>query len=744
MIRFMKCPPNIALHRLALCLGAVICALLSVTRADADSTEPVREPLYHESLRPQFHFTARYWDEYQLHPPNHHEGWINDLNGLMVHDGEYHLFAQRWWSAWLHAVSTDLIHWRELRPAFGKDEEYGGTQSGGGVVDIHNTSGLGDGITPPMLAFWSSTDNLNQCISYSLDRGRSWTKYKSNPVLVHPYRDPNVFWYEPDQKWIMILYGPADQSQPVTAYGFNGENNDAHELRTFTPGEWTCSAVRLFENGRVTATDPSGSSESQIDIVKQHLSSGALFIGAKADQSESLRGDVAEILVYDRPLSDEETDAAITALQSKWGFIVPPQPPDLPTDGLVLQLDPQSAAIDDEGRVSSWNSPVGQSPQYSQPDSAKRPKFVEAALGSRPVIRFEGRQFLSGKPILTAGDDGFTLIALWRRNDANGSQVVFEQNSMTRQTGARAALLSVSHQTTENVYLLFSSKNLLDWQKLDTVIPDSFECPDMFELPVNGDPNEQKWVVVDGNGDYLLGRFDGRHFTTETAKQKGDYGRNFYATMTFANMPTTDPRRVQLAWMRGWDDYPKNMPFNQQVSFPCELTLRRLPSGIVMCRYPITEIEKIYGESYRFDAHPITPGHNPLSALHGELFDIQVTLDITKSDCTEIVLDIKGNTVRYDTQRGIIESCGSSAPLPPRNGLVDIRVLVDRLSVETFGNHGEVSITNIAYQDNTQPHLAIRPIGGKAHIVTMTVHKLNSIWNQPSDENAPPQHGHTL
>ena len=222
--------------------AAVACA------QDVKRPKPI-EPLYQEKLRPKFHITARYWHEYQLHPPNHHEGWLNDMNGLVYNQGEYHFFAQRWWSAWLHAISTDLVHWKELRPAFTlpkagdpRGVPFGGTQSGGGVVDIHNTSGLGDGKEPPMLVFWSSTDNLNQCISYSRDRGRTWTKYEKNPVLVQPERDPNVFWYEPGKKWILIMYGPSSSGggERKLAYGFNGEHNDQHNLRECQTGEWVC------------------------------------------------------------------------------------------------------------------------------------------------------------------------------------------------------------------------------------------------------------------------------------------------------------------------------------------------------------------------------------------------------------------------------------------------------------------------------------------------------------------------
>ena len=693
-----------------------------------DTPKANREKLYHEALRPQFHFTARYWDEYQLNPPHHHEGWLNDLNGLVYNAGEYHFFAQRWWSAWLHAVSTGMIHWQELQPAFGKGGTFGGTQSGGGVVDHHNCSGLGDGREPPMIAFWSSTDNLSQCISYSLDKGRSWTKYDKNPVLVHPYRDPKVFWYEPDKKWIMILYGPSDEVRRLSAYGFNGEHNDAHHLRGFTTGDWTCSAIRLHSDGRVVATDQHGSNETRIDINRQNISAEILCVGAKADRSEFLKGDIAEIAVYDRPLSDEETKQALAGLQSKWGLSDSNGNAGIPTEGVVLHLDAATAAADTEGAVSFWKDLSGNGNDVTQSDADRKPKRIAKELFGRPVVRFGGTQFLQGPAVLAEGDDSFTLVALWRRGQANDSQVVYEQNAKTPQAGRRASLLTVCKEETDNVYLLFSSANLLDWKKLDGSIPDSYECPDMFELPVDNDTGQMKWVVIDANGDYVIGRFDGRQFTAETTKRKGDYGRNFYATMTFENMPASDPRRIQLAWMRGWDDYPKDMPFNQQVSFPCELTLRTLPGGIVMCRYPIREISDLYGDELSLHNYILMPGENPLSGMEGDLFDVHLQIDISKSTGSGIVLNLRGNTIKYDVSRRILHSVGSEVQLEPRAGLVEIRVLMDRLSIESFGNRGEVSITNIAYQKGDRPHLEINAVGGEVRIVSLTVQKLKSIW----------------
>jgi fructan beta-fructosidase len=305
---------------------------------------------------------------------------------------------------------------------------------------------------------------------------------------------------------------------------------------------------------------------------------------------------------------------------------------------------------------------------------------------------------------------------------------VCEQNARTSQAGHRASLLTVCKEEIDNVYLLFTSTDLLEWKKLNVSIPDSFECPDMFALPVDGDTEQVKWVVIDGNGDYVLGSFDGMQFTIEAKKQKGDYGRNFYATMTFENMPKSDQRRIQMAWVRGWDDYPKDMPFNQQVTFPCELTLRRLPRGIVMCRYPIREITRIYDQEFSIRNRILKPGDNLLSDLEGDLFDINVVIDISQSTCAEIVLNLRGNTVKYDMSRKVFHSVGSEVHLEPRAGMIEIRVLMDRLSIESFGNHGEVSITNIAYQKVDRPHLELSAVSGDAKIVSLTAHELKSIW----------------
>lgn len=152
--------------------------------------------------------------------------WMNDPNGMVHFQGEYHLFYQYYpgdkvWGPmhWGHAVSTDLVHWAHLPVALYPDE-HGYIFSGSAVVDWHNSSGFGAGGEPPLIALFTyhdaergeagATDHEAQGIAYSNDRGRSWTKYADNPVLPNPgdfkdFRDPKVFWHQPSATWVMAL-----------------------------------------------------------------------------------------------------------------------------------------------------------------------------------------------------------------------------------------------------------------------------------------------------------------------------------------------------------------------------------------------------------------------------------------------------------------------------------------------------------------------------------------------------------
>jgi fructan beta-fructosidase len=165
-------------------------------------------PIYQEALRPIYHYTTR-------------RGWVNDANGMVYYNGEYHYCYQHnpygWaWDNmhWGNAVSTDLVHWTELPEALYPDN-LGTEFSGSAIVDWNNSAGFG---TNALVAFYCSAGGQNrmsiglpstQCMAYSLDLGRTWTKYTNNPVVPNiaaGNRDPKVIWDAPANKWVMVLF----------------------------------------------------------------------------------------------------------------------------------------------------------------------------------------------------------------------------------------------------------------------------------------------------------------------------------------------------------------------------------------------------------------------------------------------------------------------------------------------------------------------------------------------------------
>ena len=167
---------------------------------------------YNEPHRPQIHFSPQ-------------QAWMNDPNGMVYFNGVYNLFYQYYpdstvWGPmhWGHATSNDLVHWQHQPIALYPDS-LGYIFSGSAVVDAANTSGFGaDGVAPVVAIFTShdpkgeksgKNNFQNQSLAYSLDAGKTWTKYSGNPVLNNPgirdFRDPKVQWYEASKKWIMTL-----------------------------------------------------------------------------------------------------------------------------------------------------------------------------------------------------------------------------------------------------------------------------------------------------------------------------------------------------------------------------------------------------------------------------------------------------------------------------------------------------------------------------------------------------------
>ena len=276
----------------------------------------------------------------------------------------------------------------------------------------------------------------------------------------------------------------------------------------------------------------------------------------------------------------------------------------------------------------------------------------------------------------------------------------------------------------QNDYALFGSTDLKAWTRLsDLQIPDT-ECPDIFELPVDDDPDNTKWVFWGAAGKYYVGSFDGVTFTPEDDAHRSDYGANFYAAQTWSDVPESDGRCIQIAWMSG--SKPPDMPFNQQMSFPCALTLRTTSEGIRLHREPVAEIENIHAYTHAWSDLALKPGEDLLAGLTGELFDIRA--EIALNGAAAVGFNIRGQDVRYDVAAQQLTFLERSGPLAPHNGKISLQILVDRISIEAFGNAGELSMTSYFLPDLNKADIGIYADGGTARLVSLKVHELKSSW----------------
>ena len=287
----------------------------------------------------------------------------------------------------------------------------------------------------------------------------------------------------------------------------------------------------------------------------------------------------------------------------------------------------------------------------------------------------------------------------------------------------------------EEGFAFYWSSNLTDWTYLSR-IEGFYECPDICQLPVDGDSNSKKWVLIDGNGTYTLGVFDGEVFVPETEKLRVDFGENFYATQTWKRTHHGDSPIVQIAWM----SYPRTprLTWMGQMSFPCQLTLRTFPEGIRLCRQPIERIKNLYIEEDSWHDLGLQPGDNPLAQISGDLFDIRAEIEL--AGASEFGIVTRGESVSYSVTDKTVSCLDRSAPLEPMSGRIKLRILVDRASIEVFGNDGKVSLSNAFFPNATDTCLEMFTKGGGIRVVSLEFGRIESIWLEADAKAGHPRH----
>jgi fructan beta-fructosidase len=226
-------------------------------------------------------------------------------------------------------------------------------------------------------------------------------------------------------------------------------------------------------------------------------------------------------------------------------------------------------------------------------------------------------------------------------------------------------------------------------------------------------------VLIQGSGKYSIGTFDGREFKEESPRRPCDIGPNFYATQTWANTETGDGRRIQTAWVQG-AAFP-DMPFSQEISFPCELTLRTTSDGLRLFREPVREIASLHKRAKKW-SNVTLPDGGVLELLRGEEF-VHIKAEVSIPDRAKLTFRLRGETVVL-TSKGIQSGSASGAVM---GSVRTVEILLDRGSIETFVNHGEVSSTRFALQSGDT--ISVKAEGGPVTIKSLTLHPLKSMWD---------------
>jgi fructan beta-fructosidase len=303
----------------------------------------------------------------------------------------------------------------------------------------------------------------------------------------------------------------------------------------------------------------------------------------------------------------------------------------------------------------------------------------------------------------------------------------------------------------------YGSSSLKDWTHLSDWGPYSshewnWEVPELFELPIDGS-SETRWVLkVDvgaggpfggSAGMYFLGQFDGERFIPDdtnlnlsTPANWLDFGKDFYAAITFANLP--DDRLIWLGWMNNWQYAAQTptAPWRGAMSIPRLLSLRRFSSGLQLTQQPVRELDALRGKHHHFSDIQLETGSRPLE-VRGER--LEIIAEFKSKTASEFGLKVRvGQNVETVigyaclTQEMFVDRRNSgttdfsehfagrhSGPLPLEDGLVRLHIFLDQCSVEVFGNHGCTVITDLIFPNEGATELELFAVGGQAHLMSL-------------------------
>jgi sucrose-6-phosphate hydrolase SacC (GH32 family) len=285
----------------------------------------------------------------------------------------------------------------------------------------------------------------------------------------------------------------------------------------------------------------------------------------------------------------------------------------------------------------------------------------------------------------------------------------------------------------------YKSSNLLDWQFLSKM-EGFFECPDILHMNVDGKEEHKKWVLIDGNGAYYIGEFNGTKFIVEGDKkflgektfynkvgsQNNYYTKDIYATQSWKQTYEGDGPFYQLAFMMIKEAPTHNRTWSQQMIFPVELTLQTINKKIRLCRNPIDGIKQLRYDKREWSNVIVNPNENLLGNIAGDIFEIICELEV--DNATEIQFDIRGEKLVYNTVEKQLYFMGTKSEPFTTGNKIKLRFIIDRNSIEIYGNKGEINFTRLFYPKASNKKLSLTSSSGRFFIKSMALYRLEPIW----------------
>jgi len=662
-----------------------IAALTSALCVTASSAEPT----YSEPYRPQFHFTPA-------------KNWMNDPNGLIFYEGEYHLFYQynpfgdKWGHmSWGHAVSADMVHWKHLPLALAEENDIM-IFSGSAVVDWQNTSGFGKDGKPPLVAIYTGHYTKkplqNQHIAYSNDRGRTWTKYEGNPVLdinEKDFRDPKVIWHEPTKRWVMTI-------------------SWCHERKVRF-----YSSPDLKQWSHLSDFGPAGSTTSIWECPDMFP------LSAK-------RGDNRYVLIVNvgggGPAGGFGCQYFVGTFDGRTFTLDPSHPKPQP------EFVPEGKVIGDfENGYGEWQivgDAFGEAPARG---TLANQQAVDGFRGQSLVNTYHRGDQTRGKltsPEFEIDRDHLSfLIGGGRHPGRTGIALLIDGRTVRIATGDDTERLS------------WKSWNVSEFRGRRARV-------EIFDQEAGG------WGHI--NVDHiLLADKPARPATTPVLWV--DSGPDFYAAVTWGDIPKRDGRRILLGWASN-SQYASDLPtspWRSSMSLPRELTLRETPEGIRLFQQPIRELENLRGKKLQKKDATVAELNSWLreNNVSGPLWEIEIEVDsdeFTKTS-TELNLELLASAnqqtvLRYDSNRklvlidrsrsgntqfnGAFGGVHAAAPVKTTDDDLLFHLFVDTSSVELFSNNGESVISTLVFPNTPTEPFKFNSSNPKLEIDRFTAWKL--------------------